>query len=130
MANRWAIPFFVPNLEHLSHASHTSNSETQAHSQDWTQKKKPISHKAGSFSPVRIFFSSPTAPHSIFITHHLKYPNSLLEEKKKDEETKLTEPNEEKKRSKVAFGLWPWDSIYSFTYRNAIENRVIETENI
>ena len=40
--------------------------------------------------------------------------------KKEDEETKLIEPSEEKKGSKVAAELWPWDPVCSFNYRNAI----------
>ena len=51
-------------------------------------------------------------------------------EKKEDEETKLTEPSEEKKEGQSCNWLWPWDPVCSFNYENAIENRVMETENI
>ena len=60
--------------------------------------------------------------------------------KKEDEETARTEPNEERKkkekkrkekkeRVKSCGWVWQWDPVYDVIYENAIENRVMETEN-
>ena len=70
-----------------------------------------------------------------------KKPSSVKgKRKKEDEETACIEPSEERKkkrkekkrkkeRVKSCGWVWQWDPVYDVIYENAIENRVMETEN-
>ena len=53
------------------------------------------------------------------------------EKKKRKERTQPTETVEKKEKKMVRSYDWPWQWIPScvFNYKNAIENKVIETEN-
>ena len=55
------------------------------------------------------------------------------EEKKKKKKKERTQPMEivEKKKKRVKSCGWPWQWVpsYVFNYKNAIENKIMETEN-
>ena len=62
---------------------------------------------------------------------HIVWKEKEKKKKKKKKMKKPNSPNQMKKKkwSKFVAGLWLWDPVCSFNYENAIENRVMKTEN-